>query len=153
MLDVVAALAYRHDGLVDGQLQRMPCHPLHVAHPWHHVKRAVDGEGHNGQLDVVGKHEGATLEHSHVTRERACSLGEHHERHASLKGAASLVVSLADAARSALVHEDVVGRLACLAHEGYLAQLTLHHPLEVAAEEAVDEEDVEGALVVSHEYV
>ena len=80
MLDVVVALAYRHDGLVDGQLQRMPCHPLHVAHPWHHVKRAVDGEGHYGQLNVVSKHEGTTPEHSHVTRERACALGEHHER-------------------------------------------------------------------------
>lgn len=36
------------------------------------------------------------------------------------------------------------------AEEGHLAQRLLHHPLEVAVEETVDEEDVECSLVVGH---
>ena len=58
----------------------------------------------------------------------------------------ALVVGLADLARAALIDVDVVGCLASLAHEGYLAQSLFHHPLEVAAQEAVDDEDVKRSL-------
>ena len=38
-----------------------------------------------------------------------------------------------------------------IAHERDLLELVLHHPLEISAEETVDEEDVERSLVVGNE--
>ena len=45
----------------------------------------------------------------------------------------------------------MVGSLASLAYKGHIAQLAFHHPLEVAAEETVDKEDVERSLMVGYE--
>ena len=44
----------------------------------------------------------------------------------------------------------MVGVLASHAYKGYLPQPFLHHPLEIATQEAVDEEDIKGTLVVGH---
>ena len=99
----------------------MPNHPLHIAGARHDVERAVDGERHNGQLDVVGEHEGSALEDTHMSCERACPLGEHHERHATLQRLSGAVVGLAYLACATLVDEDVMSRLARLANERHLA--------------------------------
>ena len=38
-------------------------------------------------------------------------------------------------------------------HERDVTDAFLHHPLEVTAQKAIDEEDVEGALMIRHEHV
>ena len=83
--------------------------------------------------------------------ERARPLGEDDQRDAPTKDVACLVVALLDAACPPLIDEDMVTLLAGPSHEGHLAQLVFHHPAEVATEMAVDEEDVESALMVAHE--
>ena len=63
-----------------------------------------------------------------------------------------MVVHLLQLLRTALlIDEDISGALAGLAHERHLTQLLLHHPFELAAEEAVDQEDVEDALMVGND--
>ena len=52
-----------------------------------------------------------------------------------------------------LVYEDVVGCCAGCSDERHLPESALHHPLEVAAQIAVDDEHVERSLVVGHEDV
>ena len=37
--------------------------------------------------------------------------------------------------------------------EGHFAQALLHHPLEVSAQEAVNQEDIESALMIGHENI
>lgn len=86
----------------------------------------------------------STAEHAHVAGEGAATLREHHERHAFLQHLARLVVRGTDLGRTALVYEDVVGIDAGETYERDVADAFLHHPLEVTAQEAIDEEDVEG---------
>ena len=148
-LDILRSLRGGVDGLVDGEAQPVPRQPAPVAHAGHHVEGAIDCQRTDRQLEFVGQHERTSSEHAHVAREGSCSLGKHHQRHALLEHLACLVVGLADLARAALIDVDVVGCLASLAHEGYLAQSLFHHPLEVAAQEAVDDEDVKRSLVVA----
>ena len=153
VLDVLRTLAYRLDWLVDGELDRMPEHPVDVLHAWLDIETAVDGKRTNRQLQLVGKHEGSTAEHAHVAGEGAGTLREYNERHAFLEHLARLVVRGTDLGRTALVYEDVVGIDASLSHERDVTDAFLHHPLEITAQEAIDEEDVEGALVIRHEHV
>ena len=54
---------------------------------------------------------------------------------------------------SALINKYLVRRLASLSHQRYIAQLSFHHPLKVAVQETIDEEDVEGALMIRHEHI
>ena len=148
LLHVAAGIAC-FDRLVDGELHRMPCSPAACAR--HDVERTVDGQRHHGQLQLVGQQESAATEGSHVACERARALWEDDERDTPTKDVACLVVALLDAACPPLVDEDMVTLLAGPSHEGHLAQLVFHHPAEVATEMAVDEEDVESALMVAHE--
>ena len=124
-----------------------------ILHAWLDIEAAVDGERTNRQLQLVGKHEGSTAEHAHVAGEGAGTLWEHHERHAFLEHLARLIVRGTNLGRSALIYEDVVGIDASQTHERNVADAFLHHPLEVTAQEAIDEEDVEGTLMVGHEHV
>ena len=52
-----------------------------------------------------------------------------------------------------LIDKDEAGALAGLADEGHLPQLSLHHPFEMAVQETIDEEDVEGPLMVGDDDV
>ena len=52
---------------------------------------------------------------------------------------------------STFVDEDLVRLTTSIAHKRYLVELVLHHPLEVTTQEAIDEEDVEGTLMVGDE--
>ena len=149
--DVLGSPANGIDGLVDGERQGMPPDETTVAHAGHDIERAVDGHRHDGQLQLVGQGKGTAAEMAHVACERAAALGEDGEAGAALQGGTGTVVGLLDFLGASLVDEDLMRLRAGIAHEGHLAQLLLHHPLEVAAEIAVDEEDVEGALVVGHE--
>ena len=148
-LDILHSPTLGIDRLVDGELQRMPSQPMPVAHAGHHVKRTVDGQRANRQLEFISKHERPPTEHSHVACEGARAFGKHHQRHAFLKHLARLVVGLADLARPALVDKDVVSRLTRPPYEGNFAQSLLHHPLEVASQKSVDNEDVDRSLVVA----
>ena len=94
MVDVLATLAYRVDRLVDGERERMPIDPMPILHAGHDVERSVDCQWADGQLQFVGKHEGATAEEAHVAGERAGTLREHHYRHALFQGLTRLVVGL-----------------------------------------------------------
>lgn len=108
MVDVLAPLAYRVDGLVDGERERMPIDPMPILHAGHDVERAVDCQWADGQLQLVGKHEGATAEEAHVAGERAGTLWEHHHRHALFQGLTRLIVGLLYLGRSTLVDNDLV---------------------------------------------
>ena len=94
MVDVLATLAYRVDRLVDGERERMPIDPMPILHAGHDVERSVDCQWADGQLQFVGKHEGATAEEAHVAGERAGTLREHHYRHALFQCLTRLVVGL-----------------------------------------------------------
>ncbi len=47
----------------------------------------------------------------------------------------------------------MVSILASQTYERDVADALLHHPLEVTAQEAIDEENVEGALMICHEHI
>ena len=128
----------------------MPQHPLHVTHTRHDIKRTIYRNGHHVELKVVCKHERATLKHSHVTRKRARSLRKHDQRHAILQCSMGLIVGLANLRRASFVNENVVCSLTSLAHKGHITQLTLHHPLEIAVQITINQEDVKRSLVVCH---
>lgn len=80
-------------------------------------------------------------------------LREDDERHALLEYLASVVVGLSYLACSATVDEYMMCVLAGHTEEGHPSKRFLHHPLEVAVQETVDEEDVEGPLMVADEDV
>ena len=153
LLDILGTLGLRGNGLVYGEAQRMPYRPPAVAHTGHHIERAVDGEGADGQLQLISQHEGSSSKLAHVPRKGACSLREDHQRHASLQNASRFLVSGAYLAGARLIYKDVMGSLAGYAHKGYVPYLLLHHPLEVAVKEAIDNEDIEDALMVGHKHI
>ena len=150
---ILQPFAFGIDGGMDGELERMPVDEAPVAHTGQHVERAVDGKRHYGQLELVGEHEGTAAEYPHVSGKRAGSLGENHQRHAFAQRVARMVIGLAYLARPTLVYKDVMGIVARGAHQRHIAQAALHHPLEVAVQETVDEEDVKRSLMIAYEYI
>ena len=150
MLHVVVSRFLRGDGGMDGETQGVPCEERESLLAAQHVKRTVDGDGHHGHLQFVGQLKRATAEDAHVASERACSLGEYHQAGATMQYAAPLFTGVLDASGATLVHHDMAGAAACSPDERQLAQRLLHHPLEVAAQEAIDEENIVRALVVGH---
>lgn len=81
VLHVVVAFSDGRDGSVNLQRDRAPGHPFPVTHPGHDVKRTVDGYGYDGQLQLVGEHEGTAPEHAHVPRKRSRTFWKNHQRH------------------------------------------------------------------------
>ena len=152
-VDVFRPLPYRIDGLVDGEAQRMPRDEMPVAHTRQNVERAVNGKRYDRQLQLVGQRKGALTEKSHVAGKRAGTFGEDGDAVALLQDAAGVVVGLLNLADATLVDHNLVRLSAGITHKGNLLYLVFHHPLEVAAQETVDEEDVEGTLMVGHEDV
>ena len=61
---VFFALAFGIDGVVDGHRQRMPLRPL--GGTGQYIERTVDGDGHDGELKLVGQLEGTALEVTHM---------------------------------------------------------------------------------------
>jgi len=138
---------------MDGQTEGMPRDEVPVTHAGQDVERAVDGQGYDGKLEFVGQGEGALAELSHVASETAGTFREYGDGIAFVEYLAGIVIGFLDLADAALVDHDLVGLAAGVADEGYLVDLVLHHPLEIAVQEAINEEDVEGALMVGHEDV
>ena len=64
-----------------------------------------------------------------------------------------MVIGLAYLAGPTLVYKDVMGIVARGTHQRHIAQAALHHPLEVAVQETVDEEDVKRSLMIAYEYI
>ena len=129
----------------------MPFGEVPVACAGHHVERAIYSEWNNRQLQFVGKHESSLLEDSHVTSERSCSLRENHNTHSARQSLPCIDIGLLHLARSTLVNKYLMRLLTGISHERNFLQLVFHHPLKVAAKEAIDEEDVESSLMVCHE--
>ena len=152
-IDVFWSLADRVDGLMDGQAQGVPVDEMPVVHTGQDVEGAVDGQRYDGQLQLVGQREGTFAERAHVARERAGTFGEDGDGVTLAQDAAGVVVGFFDLAHATLVDHNLVGLATGIAHKGNLLYLVFHHPLEVAAQETVDEEDVEGTLMVGHEDV
>ena len=151
--DVLGAVRGGEDGLVDDEAHGVAVDKVDAGHAGEHVERTVDGEGDDRQLQLVGQLERALAEQAHVAGEAAGAFGEDDERCAALQGAAGVVDGFLDGLGAGFVHEDVARLDAGIAHQRHLAQGFLHHPLEIAAQVAVDEEDVERSLVVGHEHV
>ena len=147
-LGLFALTSLGGDGLVDGE--RDGAHVDGLVVTVEDVEGAVDGEGDDGDANLIGEHEGAALEGGHPASVGAGAFGEDDHGHASLEGFARLLYGLGDAG-DAVGEVDLLGLGAGIADEGDLAQVFLHHPLEVVAEVAIDEEDVVVALVVGEE--
>ena len=138
---------------MDGETEGAPLQEMPVFGAGHHMERAVDGNRHNGQLQLIGQHECTLLEVAHGSRIGARALGKHHHAHAAAQRGTRLSIGLAHLARAALVDEYLMRSLAGHTHKGDFPDASLHHPLEVAAKVAVEKEDVERALVIGHEDV
>ena len=136
---------------MDGQRQGMPRGKMPVLHARHHVERTIDGQWHNGQLQFVSQSEGTFLERTHVACKRTGTLRKHHHTTvASLQNMTCSLVGMTHLPHPTLVDHNLVRLPAGIAHEGNLVDLVLHHPLEVTTQEAVNQEDVERALMVGH---
>ena len=146
-------LAFGRDGSMDDEAEFVPCDKVEASLTGQDIETSVDGDGHDGQSELVGQLEGTATKLCHVPREGACSFGKDDERHAVTEDGACLFIGLVDGFRPALIHEDVTSALACLADERKASQRLLHHPAETATEEAVDEKDVECSLMVGDEDV
>ena len=82
-----------HSHLVDGECQRMPVDKIdEPLRAWQDVKRAVDGQGHHRQLQLVGECEGTLPEKTHVTCERTGTLWEHRHTISFLQNLAGTLV-------------------------------------------------------------
>ena len=153
-LYVLRALSYGVDGGMDGKRERVPMGKMPVTHAGHDIERAVDSQRHNGQLQLVGQSKSTFLEQRYMAGERASSLWEHdHGAITRLQNVARLFVGAANLPHSTLVDHDLMRLAAGIAHEGNLLYLVFHHPLEVTSQVTVDEENVEGSLMVGHKDV
>ena len=116
---------------------------------WHDIERTIDGQWTNWQLKFVCQHEGSTTELTHVPCKATRTFGKDDNRHTSTKCLTCCVVSFFNFTCAALINKDVVSFLTCKSYQWNLSNTLFHHPFEVATEEAVDKEDVEGSLVVA----
>ena len=85
--------------------------------------------------------------------EGASAFGEDGERSAADQALASGCHRFGNGATTRLVYEYETGFFARITHEGEFAQRGFHHPFELTAEEAREEENVECPLVVGHKDV
>ena len=138
---------------MDSELQRMPECPVDILHAGLDLETAIDGKRANRQLQFVGKHEGTSAEHTHVTGKAAGTLREYHQRHTLLQHLARPVIGSTDLGRSTLVDKDMMCILASQTYQRNLADALLHHPLEVTSQEAVDQEDVESTLMIGNKHI
>ena len=148
--DVVAASVL--DGLVEGERDSPRSDVKGAA--GHHLVTAVDGDGHNGQTELQREFKGAVLERSHETSVGAASLREHDNRHAAavqflLGGCHGVAQTLSGMG----VHQDMACHAAGGADDGDVGDALAHHPLEVVPQEAVNREDVIGALVIGDKHI
>ena len=88
-----------------------------------------------------------------MSGEGACTLREYHQAGAVLQDTSCVVIGTLYALGAALIYEDLATALAGFAHQRQIAQLLLHHPLEMAPQEAIHEEDIVRALVIGHEHI
>ena len=98
MADVFRTFALGCDRLVDDDAQGMPVDEVEAAHAGEDVETSVDGDGHHGELQRVGKLEGSAAEHSHMAGEGASTLGEDAERGAAGEGLLGIRHRLQDGA-------------------------------------------------------
>ena len=124
---------------------------VEALHARENVIRTVDCHRDDRQIQLGGQLEGSLAEHPHMAGERAGTFGKDDERRAAAEGIAGAVVGFLNLLRPRLVDENMAGLFASVAHEGNAAEGLFHHPLEVAPEEAIDQEDVHLALMVGHE--
>ena len=115
----------------------------------HDIERAVDGQRNDRQLQLVGQRKGTLLKHAHVTCERTGTLGkDNHGTVAGLQNMTCCLVGLAHLPHPTLVDHNLVRLTTGIAHTRNLIDLVLHHPLEVTTQKAVNQKDIEGALMV-----
>ena len=134
---------------MNGKTEPVPYWETPVTGTRHDIKRAVDGERADRQLQFIGQHEGSPAKPSHVSCEAACAFGENNDRHTLTERFARRVVSLLYLAGTTLVHINVVGLFTGKTNQGDFPDGLFHHPFEVTAEEAVDEKDVKSSLVIA----
>ena len=147
---LLALTLFSRDGLVNGEGDGAQVDGFVVA--TEHIEGTVDGHRHDGKSDFVGKGESPFLEFAHLSSVCACSLGEDDHRHAFTQCFLCLNDGLLHG-RTTVAHVDVSRLCASQSNEWNLAEVFLHHPLEVMPQIAVDEENVEVALVIGQEYV
>ena len=89
-----------------------------------------------------------------MTCKRTGTFREHHYTTiASLQDMTCCLIGGTYLTGTSLVDKNLVRLFAGIAYKRYLLQLVLHHPLEIATQETIDEEDVESALMVGNKDV
>ena len=116
------------------------------------VERPIDGYRNNGKTDFPGKHESATLKGIHAPGVRPRALGKYDHRGAAPKSLLRLAHGMDDAG-AAFAHENLLAPRTSKPHEGQAAQVFLHHPLKLVGQIAVEQENVEVALMVRKEHI
>jgi len=149
-LNLFRALPFGEDGGMDDEPKRMPSDEVDASLTREDVEAAVDGDRDDGQPQFVCQLEGSSAELCHVTGEGACPFGEDHKRYPMLKHLPCLFVSPVNSFWPALIDHDMSCTFAGFPYERDASQAFLHHPAEAASQEAIDEEDVVGALMVGN---
>ena len=138
---------------VDREVQRGEVGEMEIAHARHDVETAVDRDRHDRKLEFVSELECATTEKTHVAGEGAGTFGEDGERGATDQALACGFHRFGNGATTRFVYENETGFGTGITHEGNFAQRGFHHPFELTAEEAGEEENVESSLVVGDKNV
>ena len=138
------------DRAMDSETDGMTCNGIGIA--TENVERTIDGKRNDGESDFVGKGESTFLEFAHLSVVGARSFWEDDHRHAFSQCLLCLNNGFLHGGAT-VAHVDVSRLCAGKSNEWNLAQIFLHHPLEVVPQIAVDEEDVEIALVIGKEHV
>lgn len=118
-----------------------------------YVVRTVDGDRNDRQTKHGCDRESSLLETVHVTVGRTGAFWEDDHRSAALESAESLTYGVDDARSAVLVDPDLSGAVAGATDERKLLDALAEHPSEILVEEAEEQEDVVGALVIGYEDV
>lgn len=117
------------------------------------MERAVDGDRYDRKLELSCKHECSSFERGQTPVPAARAFGEDDYAHAVVQAFLRFCYCLLDAVNGGVVNEDVSGLAAGVADQWYLFELLLHQPLEVVVEVAEYHPNIEGSLMVGHEYI
>ena len=145
-----ALAVFSGDGAMNRETDGMASDGVGIA--TENVERTIDGERNDGKSDFVGKSKCTFLESTHFAIVGASAFRENDHRHTFSQCLLCLNNGFLHGGAT-VAHVDVSRLCASQSNEWNLAQIFLHHPLEVVPQIAIDEENVEIALVIGKEYI
>lgn len=151
VVDLIGTHPVGKDRGVDGEFEVARIH-LELA-PRHRFVSPFDGERNDGKSQLQRYLEPTALEVTHASALCASSFGEDDDGGATLKVLFRLLHCLLDGGWLFVIHENLTRNRPSASNKGHVAKSLFHDPTKGVVQESVDEEDVEGALVVSHKDV